>query len=147
MYFLLVICIHTRQIASIMEIPIGSFPFKYLGIRITSKKPSIKDCMPLVEKVASCLPKWKSKSLSCLGRIELIKSICYGSILLWCNAFQLPAIIADCLDHLLSRFLWTGSTKGIQKLSWKIITKPKSSGVVDIRNIKFLNSALLRQYI
>lgn len=87
-----------RNIDYILDIPIGSFPFKYLGIPITRSRLTLNDYLPLFERIARNLTKWKRQSLSYAGRVELIQSICYGSINYWLATFKIPEALVDKLN-------------------------------------------------
>lgn len=47
----------------------GSFPFKYLGVPLTTRKLNFTDCKPLIEKTVARI---RSKMLSYAGRIQLL---------------------------------------------------------------------------
>ncbi|XP_019265755.1 PREDICTED: uncharacterized protein LOC109243301 [Nicotiana attenuata] len=56
----------------------GTLPFRYLGVPLASKKLSIIQCWPLVEKITQKINCWTSKLLSYTGRLQLIKSVLFG---------------------------------------------------------------------
>lgn len=39
------------EISSTLGIPLGAFPFKYLGLPLSNKKLSISQCMTLVQNI------------------------------------------------------------------------------------------------
>lgn len=49
-----------NNIINILGISKGTLPFRFLGIPITCKNPTIRDCMTLMEKISRCLSVWKS---------------------------------------------------------------------------------------
>lgn len=61
-------------IASILNVPTGKLPIRYLGIPVSSKKLNFNDCQPILSKIEQRLAGWESKALSYAGRVELIKS-------------------------------------------------------------------------
>lgn len=61
----------------------GTFPFRYLGVPVTSKKLSVIHYMPLVDKLVSRITHWSSRLLSYAGRLQLIKSVLYAITSYW----------------------------------------------------------------
>ncbi|KAL0340017.1 UNVERIFIED_CONTAM: hypothetical protein Sradi_4518500 [Sesamum radiatum] len=53
-------------------------PDQYLGIPLAAKRLSITDYSLLVDQIAGCMGKWTAKSLSFVGRLELIRSVIQG---------------------------------------------------------------------
>ncbi|CAK8567230.1 unnamed protein product [Lathyrus sativus] len=56
----------------------GSFPFRYLGIQVTSKRLAVIHYMPLLDRLLSRITHWSSRLLSYAGRLQLIKSVLYA---------------------------------------------------------------------
>lgn len=50
----------------------GEWPISYLGIPLDTKRLCIQDYSPLIEKFISNISAWSCKSLSFVGRLELI---------------------------------------------------------------------------
>lgn len=53
----------------------GSFPVRYLGVPLSSKRLNIQHYHPLIDKITTRVRHWTAKLLSYVGRIQLIKSI------------------------------------------------------------------------
>ncbi|XP_056689993.1 uncharacterized protein [Spinacia oleracea] len=49
------------QIAEQIGIPKGSFPFKYFGVPLTTRKLKFADCKPLIEKIVARVRSWSAK--------------------------------------------------------------------------------------
>ncbi|XP_059310806.1 uncharacterized protein LOC132062204 [Lycium ferocissimum] len=58
------------QILQEMRFTLGEIPFKYLGVPLSSRKLTIQQCMPLVEKIIARIRCWSSKLLSYSGSNE-----------------------------------------------------------------------------
>jgi hypothetical protein len=54
---------------------ISSFPGKYLGLPLHTRKLRRIDVQPLIDKIGARLPGWKGKFLSSAGRETLVKSV------------------------------------------------------------------------
>ncbi|XP_056695660.1 uncharacterized protein [Spinacia oleracea] len=65
------------QIVEQIGIPKGYFPFKYLGVPLTTRKLKFADCKPLIEKIVARVKSWSAKFLSYAGRLQLIKSVLF----------------------------------------------------------------------
>lgn len=50
----------------------GSFPFRYLGVHLTTRKLSYADNKPLVDKTVARAINWSAKFLKYAGRLQLI---------------------------------------------------------------------------
>lgn len=62
----------------------GTFPFKYLGLPLTTRKLSFTDCKPLVEKIVARVKSWAAKLLSYAGSLQLVKTVLFGIQVYWC---------------------------------------------------------------
>nr|XP_009605605.1 uncharacterized protein LOC104100140 [Nicotiana tomentosiformis] len=56
----------------------GVLPFKYLGISLDTKKQSILQWQPLIDKIVSRISSWTTKKLSYAGRIQLIQTVIFS---------------------------------------------------------------------
>lgn len=84
--------------------PLGSLPFKYLGVPISHKKLTYSQCLPLVEKISSRIVQWLSKFLSYAVRVVLIKSVLNGFKSYWTQIFLLPKKVVKSLRAYVENF-------------------------------------------
>ncbi|XP_019432517.1 PREDICTED: uncharacterized protein LOC109339516 [Lupinus angustifolius] len=68
----------------------GSLPFKYLGVPLDSKKLTINQCSPLIEKITLRLRHWSTRLLSYACRLQLIRSVMFSITNYWMQVFPLP---------------------------------------------------------
>ncbi|XP_070001990.1 uncharacterized protein LOC142166102 [Nicotiana tabacum] len=66
-----------------LHLTIGKLPFKYLGVPLYTRKLSIHQCMPLVEKIIDKIRSWTSKFLPYAGRLQLINSLLFEMQIYW----------------------------------------------------------------
>lgn len=61
----------------------GELPFRYLVIPLSTKRLSLIQCEPLVEKIMGIITSWTCKFLFYTGKIELLQKcvVCYINIL------------------------------------------------------------------
>lgn len=94
------------DIHEITHIPYGEFPFKYLGIPLSTKKRSYISCKPLVDKIMARTKTWAAKNLSYAGRVQLIRTILLSMQVFWCQIFLLPKKIVKEIQSYCRTFLW-----------------------------------------
>ncbi|OIT39896.1 hypothetical protein A4A49_55824 [Nicotiana attenuata] len=61
----------------------GSLPFRYLGVPLSSKRLSVAQCQPLLDKMVGRIKNWTVKFLSNAGRLQLIKSVLFAIQSFW----------------------------------------------------------------
>lgn len=131
----------TSTITSSSGIPQGILPMRYLGLPLTTKKLSLLNCEPLLQKIKSKLSLWTTKYLSFAGRLQLLSSVIIGIINFWCAAFILPVECINQINSLCAAFLWKGNLEGrySAKVAWEAVTTPKEEGGLGLRNIAAWN--------
>ncbi|GKC49040.1 RNA-directed DNA polymerase, eukaryota, reverse transcriptase zinc-binding domain protein [Tanacetum coccineum] len=99
---------------------VGTFPVRYLGVPLITKRISLNNCKQLVDKVRCKVQDWKNKDLS------------YAGFSWW-----------------LLCFLWCGGElqKGKAKVSWKSVCHPKNQGGLGLKMIGEWNEVLLSKHI
>ncbi|XP_021747408.1 uncharacterized protein LOC110713259 [Chenopodium quinoa] len=103
------------QLQTVLGMSRGSFPFRYLGVPLSSKKLTIAQCRPLVERVTARIDCWTSRHLSYAGRLQLIKSVLFGIQAYWAQIFILPKKILREIEAKFRVFLWTGKNTYAKK--------------------------------
>ncbi|GJW13056.1 RNA-directed DNA polymerase, eukaryota, reverse transcriptase zinc-binding domain protein [Tanacetum coccineum] len=106
-----------QNILNIIPFSVGKLLVRYLGVPLITKQISSNDCKPLVNKVKPKINDWKNKSLSYVGRVQLI---------------------ASSLSDL---------TKGKAKVSWNVVCKPKDQGGLGIKNLSVWNEVLMIKHL
>ncbi|XP_023746183.1 uncharacterized protein LOC111894340 [Lactuca sativa] len=118
---------------------------KYLGIPLISTKLFNRDCKGLIDKVKKRVNDWKNKSLSYAGRLQLISVVLASLPVYWASVVLLPKGIIKEVEKIMRNFLWNSgqNCKGVAKVSWNKICKPKIYGGLGLKNLKDWNIALL----
>ncbi|CAA7049989.1 unnamed protein product [Microthlaspi erraticum] len=124
-------------LSGIMEVRIGTFPTRYLGLPLNSQRLSIAVLEPFLEKITKKLHSYTAKFLSFAGKIKLVSSVVYGMVNFWSQVYTLPKEFYSRVDSLCSAFLWKNGTQsaGGARVAWKDICKPKSEGGLGIRQL------------
>ncbi|KAL0290242.1 UNVERIFIED_CONTAM: hypothetical protein Sangu_2582900 [Sesamum angustifolium] len=68
---------------AMIEFARGHMPVRYLGIPLAAQRLSVTDYSPLVDQIVGCIRKWRAKSLSFAGRLELTRSVIQGVECFW----------------------------------------------------------------
>ena len=66
----------------------GCLPFNYLGVPIFVGVPTCRFLQPLADKVKLKLASWKGKSLSMMGRIQLVNTVINGFLAYSFNMYK-----------------------------------------------------------
>ena len=100
--------------------PSGQLPIRYLGLPLMSRKLKISEYTPLMTKLTARFQSWSVKLLSFAGRLQLLKTVIFGTVNFWMSAFILPKGCIKLIESLCSKFLWAGSIdkRGIAKIAW-----------------------------
>ncbi|KAK4422080.1 hypothetical protein Salat_2159000 [Sesamum alatum] len=122
----------------------GEMPVRYLGIPLAAQRLTVINYLPLVDKIAGNISKWSAKSLSFVGRLELITSVIQGVECFWLQCFPLPAAVVDKIHRLCRNFLWNSKRASV---AWEEIYHPKEEGGLGIRHIQSWNVALLARVL
>ncbi|XP_059668736.1 uncharacterized protein LOC132313810 [Cornus florida] len=129
-----------RLILNMLQCKEDVFPFKYLGLPLSSIGFRKFHCNALTDKISKKLSHWSTKLLSTVGKTELIKSVITPTCLYWCSVFQLPIAVINQIQKMCRDFVW-GSRENINKLhllSWDMMCRPKDEGGLGIRKLKDL---------
>ncbi|GJV28011.1 hypothetical protein Tco_1384459 [Tanacetum coccineum] len=127
----------------------GRIPVKYLGVLLVPSRLVYRDCKELIEKVEARINDWKNKSLSIVGRLQLVQYVIASMHVFWASVFILPMRILLDIEQLMRSFLWCqGSMRnGKAKVAWNVVCLPKDEGGLGIRRLGFFNKALMSVHV
>lgn len=117
----------------------GCLPVRYLGLPLLSKRMSVNDYSPLVERVRKRLSSLTARHLSLVGRLPLIASVIHSLVNFWMSVFKLPKQCIKEIDQLCSAFLWSGPALNTNKVVWSDVCKPKEKGGLGLRSLEEMN--------
>jgi hypothetical protein len=124
--------------------PHGSMPFRYLRVPIAAERLKIVHFPDLLEGIKSSIEAWSQKSLSYVGRVQLIKSVVQGVECFWLSILPIPSAILDKLMSLYPGFLWG---KNNFLVAWKKLALPLDEGGLGIRDLSTWNITLLSKLL
>ena len=82
-----------QQIMQQLGYRMDEIPFKYLGVPLSSKKMSVMQWYPLIEKIMARINSWTARKLSYAGRTQLVQTVLFSIQSYWAQLFIFPAKI------------------------------------------------------
>nr|GEW43997.1 RNA-directed DNA polymerase, eukaryota [Tanacetum cinerariifolium] len=92
-------------------------PFVYLGIKVGGSMSRIKSWDVIVDKLRSRLSKWKMKTFSIGGRLNLLKSVLGSTSIYYISMYKVPSKVLKCLKDIRRNF-FIGADPKENKMSW-----------------------------
>jgi hypothetical protein len=131
---------------------IRSFPGKYLGLPLHTRKLRKIDVQPLLDKIGDRLPGWKGKFLSTSGRETLVKTVLSSQPIYHLTVFQAQKWLIKRIDRLRRSFLWRGETPdkvygGHSLINWPTTCLPKEKGGLGISDLERFARALRLRWL
>ncbi|GAU42324.1 hypothetical protein TSUD_25500 [Trifolium subterraneum] len=127
---------------------VGSLPFMYLGLPVGENPRKDITWKPLLDTLAKRLNDWQNKYVSLGGRVILLNSV-LNSIPIFLPIFHEDSCkVWKRTVKLQRQFLW-GCTKNESKIAWVSLVnvfKPKTEGGLGIRDLRYVNLALLGKW-
>lgn len=111
-----------EEIHSSFPFASGKLPVRYMGFPLLTKRMTVQDYLPLVEKVRKRMKSWTGRFLSHADRLQLIKSVITSLTKFWMQAFRLPSSCLKDIERLCSAFMWSGPELKTSKakVSWRV---------------------------
>ncbi|XP_060210735.1 uncharacterized protein LOC132637698 [Lycium barbarum] len=76
----------------------GELPVRYLGVPLSTKRISVAQCQPLLDKMVGRVTSWTARFLSYARRLQLIKSVLFSIQTFWGQIFILPKKIIRMIE-------------------------------------------------
>lgn len=119
---------------------ISSFPGKYLGLPLHTRKLRKIEVQPLIDKQGARLQWWKGKFLSSSGRETLVKIVLSSLPIYHLTVFQAQKWLLKKVDQIRRSFLWRGETPdkvcgGHSLINWPTNCLPKNKGGLGILDL------------
>lgn len=128
---------------------IGSFPFRYLGLPMHTRKLNNKDWQEIKNRIEKKLGGWKGKLLTAGGRLVLINSVLSSLPMFMLSFFEIPKGVLEKIDCYRSRFYWQNDQhkKKYRLAKWTVMCQPKIQGGLGIPNLEIQNKCLLSKWL
>jgi len=92
----------------LIQIPLGYFPVRYLGLSLCQNYIKAKDCITLIDKFRHKIDGWVARLLFFSGRVELIKSVFFNVLGYWIQSYKLPLSVCKELERLAANIFGIG---------------------------------------
>uniref|UniRef100_A0A803QBL0 Reverse transcriptase zinc-binding domain-containing protein n=1 Tax=Cannabis sativa TaxID=3483 RepID=A0A803QBL0_CANSA len=127
----------------------GEIPFTYLGIPISPKRLSPKECSTLVEKMTQRIRAWSTRHISFAGRAVLINSVLLAIHTYWSQVMLLPKKVIKEIENICKAFLWKGQHMMIRagQIAWEHVCQSKAAGGIGFKKVAEWNKAAMFKYI
>ncbi|XP_019237628.1 PREDICTED: uncharacterized protein LOC109217809 [Nicotiana attenuata] len=147
-YFGGVPLVDKQQILQMLGLSNGELPFKYLGVPLSTKKLSIMQWQPLIDKMTTRITSWTAKTLSYAGRVQLVQSVLFGIQAFWVQLFILATKVIKIVEGLCRSYIWSGTNEITRKalLAWDRVFLPKAGGGLNFVNLKLWNKAAIAKH-
>uniref|UniRef100_A0A803P4Q1 Reverse transcriptase domain-containing protein n=1 Tax=Cannabis sativa TaxID=3483 RepID=A0A803P4Q1_CANSA len=141
--------IDKKKILEEVQMEEGSFPLKYLGVKLRPTKWKAPDCGIILDKLNKNLNCWASINLSFAGRAQLIHSVLLGIRNFWMSLFILPQKVTAAIDKSCRDFLWgiKGNRSKLHLSSWEKVCLPKNLEGLGFREGRKWNEALIAKFL
>ncbi|XP_060960653.1 uncharacterized protein LOC133031221 [Cannabis sativa] len=120
----------------------GGVPFTYLGIPISPKRLSPKECSSLVEKMTQRIRAWSTRHISFTGRAVLVNSVLSQVMLL-------PKKVIKEIESICKAFLWKGQHMmiGARQIAWENVCQSKIAAGIGFKKVADWNKAAVFKYV
>ncbi|XP_048503121.1 uncharacterized protein LOC125498862 [Beta vulgaris subsp. vulgaris] len=127
----------------------GSFPFRYLGVPITSKRLSKADCDILVDRMLKRIMSWSSRHLSYAARTTLVNAVLMSLHTYWAQNFLLPKCVLHRINQVCRAFLWEGKVvlSKAPPVAWDWVCKEKKKGGLGVQDCIRWNIAAVGKFV
>lgn len=123
----------------------GELLVRYLGLPFSTKKLTISQCKPSIDKVTARICTWMARTLSYAGRVQLIRSVLTGIQAYWAQAFILPEKVIKLLEAMCHNYLWSGTATVTRRplVAWEKVYLPKSEGGLNLVFLQYRNTTAI----
>uniref|UniRef100_A0A803P4R6 Reverse transcriptase domain-containing protein n=1 Tax=Cannabis sativa TaxID=3483 RepID=A0A803P4R6_CANSA len=127
----------------------GEVPFTYLGIPISPKRLSPKECSSLVEKMTQRIRAWSTRHISFAGRAVLVNSVLLAIHTYWSQVMLLPKKVIKGIESICKAFLWKGQhmMTGAGQIAWENVCQSKIAGGIGFKKVADWNKAVMFKYV
>ncbi|XP_058733800.1 uncharacterized protein LOC131605468 [Vicia villosa] len=134
--------------SSFLTCKVGTFPFKFLGVRVGDSPRKLSMWKDLLAMFRKRLNVWRGRYLSMAGRVELINSVLSAIPIYSLSFYKAPKKVLQEIKSIQSKFLWGGGDrdKSIHWVSWDTVCKSRKEGGLGVKDVEIMNVALLSKW-
>lgn len=141
---------HVQQVSNSMECDVSSFPCRYLGLPLSTKRLTAAELQPIIDRIADLLPSWKAALLYKPGRLILAKAVLTLVPIHLLIALDVPRWLIKAIDKIRRGFLWCGrkdTQGGNCPVTWLRVTRPLNCGGLGVHDLERLSWALRMRWL
>lgn len=137
-----------RDLLSICDMKRGGKSLHYLGVSLFVGAPRQRWLLSWMDNLLARFRCWIGLSLSFAGRVALVSSMIYGSLLHSFQIYRWPSFLLSKMTKAIRNFIWSDSIlqKKLVQVSWKKCCRPKEEGGLGLRDLSLLYKALLKKF-
>lgn len=105
----------SQRMLEILQMPTGDFPFRYIGVPLSTKKLGYNPYKPLVDRVLARIRSWDARHLTYAGRLQLVKVILFSLQPSGANSLFSQKKVIKEVERKCRICLWTGSANVSKK--------------------------------
>ncbi|KAF7841372.1 ribonuclease H [Senna tora] len=137
--------VRRQEISSALGFTITDDMGKYLGVPLIHGRVNRHTYNFIVDKVRNRLASWKCNSLSLAGRITMVQSVASAIPNYAMQTASLPIRVCNDVEKLNRDFIWGSSStqRKTHLVAWENVCKPKGSGGLGVRHMRFQNAAFM----
>uniref|UniRef100_A0A453BXQ6 Reverse transcriptase domain-containing protein n=1 Tax=Aegilops tauschii subsp. strangulata TaxID=200361 RepID=A0A453BXQ6_AEGTS len=133
-----------------LSCPVVTLPITYLGIPLSTSRPSAAQLQPMVDAVVARLPSWKAWLMTKIGRLALVKSVLCAIPVHQLLAFAPPKKTIKQLEKIQRGFHWAGraaTNGGHCHVNWSRVCRPIELGGLGVRDLERAGLALRLRWL
>jgi hypothetical protein len=134
-----------HHLAATFNCQAGSLPFTYLGLPLSSSKPSIQEFLPLDHRVERRLIS-TAMFLTQGGKLLMVNLVMSCLPTFFMSTLKVSVEIIKQIDRYRRHCLWRDGDLNARKpplASWKMVCKPKNKGGLGVIKLRLQNDVLL----
>jgi hypothetical protein len=139
----------SHNIAHVLSCPMGSLPFRYLGVPFHHDKLRREDLQPVIDKMVKRIAGWMGKFLAYSSRLVLIKS-CFPNVPVYLLSFiKFPKWAIRLLESQMAHCIWNSSAEShrYHLANWQHVCMKKECGGLGVPNLRELNLSLFGSWV
>lgn len=132
-------------VQQVLACRIEHFPTRYLGVPLSVYKLKRSEEQPLLDAVASRIPKWRGNLLNLAGQSTLVAATLSAIPIHMSIALCLSPWAIERIDRRRQAFIWCGSESvaaGRCRVAWDMVMRPRALGGLGITDLQRAGVAL-----
>jgi hypothetical protein len=123
-------CNTWQDLSATFQCSAGALPFTYLGLPLSTTKPNVQDCLPLLLRMERRLLS-TSIFLTQGGKLQMVNSVLSSLPTYFMCSIKLSSDIINQIEKYRRHCLWAGGDVNARKpplAAWKLVTRLKMKG-------------------